>query len=52
MFQGISFRTQKAYIEQYRENIDVFFGIEHRMKRKEMEEQFNEESKQGWRVCS
>ena len=32
---------------RYRGTIDVFFGIEHRMRKEEKEEQFNKESKQG-----
>ena len=30
----------------------IFFGIEHRMRREEMEEQFNRESQQGWRFAA
>ena len=30
----------------------IFFGIEHRQKREEMEEKFNEEAKQGWRFAA
>ena len=27
---------------------DIFFGIEHRLRKEEMEEQFNREAKEGW----
>ena len=37
--------TEKAYIEQYRKNIDVFIGIEHGMKSEEAEQQFNKLAK-------
>ena len=29
-----------------------FYGIEQRMRKEEMVEQFNRETKQGWRFCS
>ena len=38
---GSSFGTENAYIERYTGNVDVFFGIEHRMKGEEAEKQFN-----------
>ena len=28
---------------------DIFFGIEHRLWKEEMQEQFNKEAKEGWR---
>ena len=31
---------------------DIFFGAEHRMRKEEMEEQFNEKAKQGWRFAA
>ena len=42
MLNGSSFEIEKAYIEQYRGNNDVSFGIEKRMKGQEAEQQFNE----------
>ena len=30
----------------------IFFGIEHRMRREEMEEHFNKEAEQGWRFAA
>ena len=30
----------------------IFFGIEHKMRKEQMEEQFNKETKQGWRFAS
>ena len=32
--------------------IDIIFGIEHRMRKDEMEEQFSKEAKQGWRCAA
>ena len=31
---------------------DIFFGIEHRLRKKEMEDQFNKEAKEGWRFAA
>ena len=31
---------------------DIFFGIEHRMRRVEVEEHFNKEAEQGWRLAA
>ena len=36
-------------MRRYTGTFDIFFGIEHRMRREEMEEQFNKVPKQGWR---
>ena len=33
---------------RYKGTFDISFGIEHRMRKEEMEEQFNKEAKQGW----
>ena len=30
---------------------DIFFGIEHRLRKEEMEEQCNKEAKEGWRFA-
>ena len=35
-------------MRRYEGTFDIFFGIEHRMRREEMEEQFNKEAKQRW----
>ena len=35
-----------------RGTFDVFFGIEHRLRKEEMEEQFNKEAKEGWRFAA
>ena len=39
------------YIEQYRKNIDVFFGIEHGMKGEEAERQFNKLAKSSLKIA-
>ena len=35
-------------MRRYKGKCDIFFGIEHRMRKEEVEEQFNKEAKQGW----
>ena len=32
--------------------MDIFFGMEHRSRQEEMEEQFNREAKEGWRLAA
>ena len=39
-------------MRRYEGIFDLFFVLEHRMRREEMEEQFNKESKQGWRFAA
>ena len=34
-------------MRRYRGKCDIFFGIEHRLRKEEMEEQFNKEAKEG-----
>ena len=36
-------------MRRYKGTFDVFFGIEHRLRKEDMEEQFNREAKEGWR---
>ena len=39
-------------MRRYRGTFDVFFGIVHRLRKEEMEEQFNREAKEGWRFAA
>ena len=39
-------------MRRYRGRCDIFFGIEHRLRKEEMEEQFNKEAKEGWRFAA
>ena len=34
-------------MRRYKGKCDIFFGIEHRLRKVEMEEQFNKEAKEG-----
>ena len=38
--------------ERYKGTFDIFLGIDHRMRKEEMEEPFNKEAKQGWRSAA
>ena len=37
-------------MRRYEGKRDIFFGMEHRLRKEEMEEQFNKEAKEGWRL--
>ena len=39
-------------MKRYKGKCDIFFGIEHRMRKGEMVEQFNKETQQGWRFAA
>ena len=39
-------------MRRYKGTFDVFFGIKHRLKEEEMEEQFDKEAKEGWRFAA
>ena len=38
--------------EKIQGECDIFFGIEHRLRKEEMEEQFSREAKVGWRFAA
>ena len=38
-------------MRRYKGKWDIFFGVEHRLRKEEMEEQFNKEVKEGWRFA-
>ena len=39
-------------MSRYKSAFDIFFGVEHTMKKEDMEEQFNKEAKQEWRFAA
>ena len=45
-----SLQHQLQEVEERRN--DIFCGIEHRLRKEEMEEQFNKEAKEGWRFAA
>ena len=38
--------------EKIQREVFIFIGIEHRLKKEEMEEQFNREAMEGWRFAA
>ena len=52
LLNGSAWSTEKKYMRRYKGKCDVFFGIEHRLKKEEMEVQFNREAKEGWRFAA
>ena len=48
LLNGSARSTERKYMRRYKGKCDIFFGIEHRMRKEEMEEQFNKEAKEGW----
>ena len=39
-------------MRRYKGKCDIFFGIEHRVRKEDMEEQFNKEAKDGWKFAA
>ena len=52
LFNGSARCTERKYMRRHKGTFDIFFGNEHRMRREKMEEQFNKETKQGWRFAA
>ena len=52
LLNGSAWSTKKKYMRRYKGTFDIFFGIEHRSRMVEMEEQFNKEAKEGWRLAA
>ena len=54
LLNGSAWTTEKR--EEVHEKVqgifDIFFGVEHKMSKEEMEEQFTKEAKQGWRFAA
>ena len=52
LLNGSAWSTERKYMGRYKGNCDIFLGIEHRMRKEQMEEQFNREAKEGWRFAA
>ena len=52
LLNGSACSTEKKYARRHKGKCEIFFGIEHRMRKEEMEEQFSEEAKEGWRFAA
>ena len=50
--QWIGLEHREKYLRRYKGKCDILFGIEHRIRKEEMEEQFNREAKEGWRFAA
>ena len=48
---GSTWSTAKN-MRRHKGKCDVLFGMEHRLRKEEMEEQFNKEAKEGWRFAA
>ena len=51
LLNGSAWSTERKYMRRYKGKCDIFVGIEHRMRKQEMEEQFNKEAKEGWKFA-
>ena len=52
LLNGSAWSTENKYMRRYKGKCDVFFGIEYRLRKEDMEEQFNKEAKEGWRFAA
>ena len=52
LLKGSAWSTERKYMRRYKGRCDIFFGIGHRMRKEEMEEQFNREAKEGWKFAA
>ena len=48
----IGLEHRKKVHGKIQSTFDIFFRIEHRLRKEEMEEQFNREAKEGWRFAA
>ena len=39
-------------MSRYKGRCDIFFGVEHRLRKEETEEELNKEAKEGWRLAA
>ena len=49
---GSAWSTERKYMKRYKGTFDVFFGMEHRLRKEEVEEQFKERGQGRREVCS
>ena len=52
LLNGSVCSSEREYMRSCKGTFDVFFGIEHRLRKEEMEGQFNREAKEGWRSAA
>ena len=51
LLNGSAWSTEK-FLRRYKGTFDIFFGVEHRVRKEEMEETLNKEAKQDWRCAA
>ena len=51
LLNGSAWSTEK-FLRRYKGTFDIFFGVEHRVRKEEMEETLNKEAKQDWRFAA
>ena len=51
LLNGPAWSTETKYMRRYKGTFDIFFRIEHRLRKEEME-QFDREAKEGWRLVA
>ena len=52
LLNGSAWSTEQKNMRRYKGTFDIFFGIEHRLRKEKMEEQFNKDAKEGWRSAA
>ena len=52
LLSGSTWSKERKYVRRYKGTFDIFLGIEQRLRKEEMEEQFNNEAKEGWRFAA
>ena len=52
LLNGSAWSTERKYMRRYKGKCDVFFGIENRLRKEEVEEQVTREAKEGWRFAA
>ena len=52
LLNGSAWSTERKYMRRYEGKCDIVFGIEYRLSKEEMEEQFKREGKEGWRFAA
>ena len=52
LLNGSAWSTERKYMRRCKGKCDIFFGMEDRLRKEEMEEQFNREAKERWRFAA
>ena len=52
LLNGSAWSTERKCMRRYKGTFDVFFGIEHKLRKEDMKEQFNRKAKEGWRFAA